>query len=197
MRNTLGWMLLLSGTLLAGTGHATDAKGFKGVTLASGSFEDLNLWNHWFLSPPTGRSSHHMHNLWYAHLRTHGTSDLYVQDNTWDPGGSTGWHTHPGASLIIVTQGTVTAYEGDDQECTPHVYRVGDTFVDSEEATCTSSATRPGPSRRPSPSSSSPTGPCGASTCRRRATVPSDGSVTSRSTVGPLPEVARRAAGAL
>ena len=131
MRNTLGWMLLLSGTLLAGPGHATDAKGFKGVTLASGPFEDLNLWNHWFLSPPTGRSSHHMHNLWYAHLRTHGTSDLYVQDNTWDPGGSTGWHTHPGASLIIVTQGTVTAYEGDDRECTPHVYRAGDTFVDS------------------------------------------------------------------
>jgi len=131
MRNTLGWMLLLSGTLLAGPGHATDAKGFKGVTLASGPFEDLNLWNHWFLSPPTGRSSHHMHNLWYAHLRTHGTSDLYVQDNTWDPGGSTGWHTHPGASLIIVTQGTVTAYEGDDRDCTPHVYRAGDTFVDS------------------------------------------------------------------
>lgn len=131
MRNTLGWMLLLSGTLLAGTAQATDPKGFKGVTLASGAFEDLNLFNHWFLSPPTARSGRHLHNLWYAHLRTHGTSDLYVQDNTWDPGGSTGWHTHPGASLIIVTQGTVTAYEGDDRECTPHVYRVGDTFVDS------------------------------------------------------------------
>lgn len=131
MRNALGWMLLLSGTLLAGTAQATDPKGFKGVTLASGAFEDLNLWNHWFLSPPTGRSSHHMHNLWYAHLRTHGTSDLYVQDNTWEAGGSTGWHTHPGASLIIVTQGTVTAYEGDDPSCTPHVYTVGDTFVDS------------------------------------------------------------------
>ncbi|HZJ55289.1 MAG TPA: cupin domain-containing protein [Myxococcaceae bacterium] len=131
MRNTLGWMLLLSGTLLAGTAQATDAKGFKGVTLASGSFEDLNLWNHWFLSPPTGRADHRMHNLWYSHLRTHGTSDLYVQDNTWDPGGSTGWHTHPGASLIIVTQGTVTAYEGDDPACTPHVYTAGDTFVDS------------------------------------------------------------------
>ena len=131
MRTTLGRMLLLTGTLLAGTGHATDPKGFKGVTLATGSFKDLNLWNHWFLTPPGGRSEHHMRNLWYAHIRTHGTSDLFVQDNTWDPGGSTGWHTHPGASLIIVTQGTVTAYEGDDPKCTPHVYTVGDTFVDS------------------------------------------------------------------
>ena len=131
MRTTLGRMLLLTGTLLAGTGHATDPKGFKGVTLATGSFKDLNLWNHWFLTPPGGRSEHHMRNLWYAHIRTHGTSDLFVQDNTWEAGGSTGWHTHPGASLIIVTQGTVTAYEGDDPECTPHVYTAGDTFVDS------------------------------------------------------------------
>ncbi|HEY3587472.1 MAG TPA: hypothetical protein VGK85_09985 [Myxococcaceae bacterium] len=133
MRNTLGWMLLLSGTLLAGTAGATDPKGFKGVTLASGSFQDLNLWNHWFLpqSPP-GREDHDRRlSVWFSHLRTRGTSDLYVQDNTWEAGGSTGWHTHPGAGLIIVTQGTVTAYEGDDPDCTPHVYTVGDTFVDS------------------------------------------------------------------
>jgi quercetin dioxygenase-like cupin family protein len=133
MRHTLK-TLLLSGTLLAGTAQATDPKGFKGTTLASGGFQDLNLFNHWFLSPPPGRSSphkHHLRNLWYAHLRTHGTSDLFVQDNTWEPGGSTGWHTHPGASLIIVTQGTVTAYEGDEENCTPHVYTVGDTLVDT------------------------------------------------------------------
>jgi len=131
MRNTLG-MLLMSGTLLAGTVQATEAKGFKGVTLATGAFQDLNLFNHWFLTPSTGKSSHehHMRNLWYAHLRTHGTSDLFVQDNTWEPGGSTGWHTHPGASLIIVTQGKVTAYDGDDPACTPRVYSVGDTLVD-------------------------------------------------------------------
>ena len=46
------------------------------------------------------------------------------------PGGSTGWHTHPGHSLIIVTAGTVTAYEGDDPSCTPTKYTVGDGFVD-------------------------------------------------------------------
>ena len=51
---------------------------------------------------------------------------MYVQSNVWQPGGSTGWHTHPGHSLIIVTAGTVTAYEGDDPDCTPHVYTAGD-----------------------------------------------------------------------
>ena len=130
MRSTLGWMLLLSATLLAGTAGATAAQGFRGVTLATGSFKDLHLWNHWFLSPPSAPSDHAMRDLWYAHIRTHGTSDLFVQDNTWDAGGTTGWHTHPGASLIIVTKGTVTAYDGNDPKCTPHVYNVGDTFVD-------------------------------------------------------------------
>jgi len=135
MRRMLGWMLLSSGVLFIGTAHSTDAKDFKGVTLASGSFEDLNLWNHWFLGPLTGPGGEHHEQrrlpFWYAHLRTHGTSDLYVQDNTWQAGGSTGWHTHPGASLIIVTEGTVTAYEGDDPQCAPRSYTVGQTFVDS------------------------------------------------------------------
>ena len=32
--------------------------------------------------------------------------------------------------MIIVTMGTVTAYEGDDPDCKPHVYKQGMTFVD-------------------------------------------------------------------
>ena len=47
------------------------------------------------------------------------------------PGGSTGWHTHPGHSLIIVTAGTITAYEGDDPECKPTVHTQGMGFVDA------------------------------------------------------------------
>jgi hypothetical protein len=43
---------------------------------------------------------------------------------------STGWHSHPGHSLIVVTAGTLTAHEGDDPTCTPHVYTVGMGFVD-------------------------------------------------------------------
>ncbi len=59
---------------------------------------------------------------WNEIIWTHGASDLYVQQNTWQPGGSTGWHTHPGPSFVIVTQGSVTVYEGSDKTCTPHVY---------------------------------------------------------------------------
>src|SRR5215211_6166590 len=42
---------------------------------------------------------------WLSIQKTKGPSDLYVQNNVWAPGGTTGWHTHPGHSLIIVTAG--------------------------------------------------------------------------------------------
>jgi quercetin dioxygenase-like cupin family protein len=67
---------------------------------------------------------------WLSQQKTEGPSDLYVQSNVWQPGGSTGWHTHPGHSLIIVAAGTVTEYEGSDLDCKPHVYTKGMTFLD-------------------------------------------------------------------
>jgi hypothetical protein len=101
--------------------------GFSGTTLAKATFGNLDIKAH---TDPA--------DIWKAELKTKGDSDLYVQQNTWDPslcGGcvpSSGWHTHPGPSLVIVTQGTVTAYEGDDPTCTPHVYSANGTnsFVD-------------------------------------------------------------------
>jgi len=62
--------------------------------------------------------------------RLKGKSDGYFLTNVWQPGGTTGWHTHPGHTLIVVTAGTITHYDGDDPNCTPHVYTVGMTFVD-------------------------------------------------------------------
>ena len=64
-------------------------------------------------------------NTWLSLQKTKGSSDLYLQSNLWKPGGSTGWHSHPGHSLIIVTAGTVTAYEGDDPDRKPTVYTTG------------------------------------------------------------------------
>lgn len=101
--------------------------GFSGTTLAKATLPDLDI-----------KSKTIPADVWKAELKTKGDSDLYVQQNTWDPslcGGcipSTGWHTHPGPSLVIVTQGTVTVYDGDDPTCTPHEYSAGGTnaFVD-------------------------------------------------------------------
>jgi quercetin dioxygenase-like cupin family protein len=67
---------------------------------------------------------------WKIRIDTNAESDLYVVRNTFAAGGHTGWHTHPGPSLITVTVGTITAYEGDDPTCTPHVYPQGSTLID-------------------------------------------------------------------
>jgi hypothetical protein len=47
------------------------------------------------------------------------------------PGGSFGWHSHPGPSLVIVKAGTATFYMADDPTCSPHVVHTGEGFVDS------------------------------------------------------------------
>jgi quercetin dioxygenase-like cupin family protein len=82
------------------------------------------------VAPPDAQQPGNHGNVWMSLQKTKGLSDVYVQNNTWQPGGTTGWHSHPGHSLIIVTAGTVTDYEGDDPSCTPHVYTVGTGFVD-------------------------------------------------------------------
>jgi len=103
--------------------------GFSTVTLAQGAFGEIEVFNHFISSIPTP-GDRHKRNVWLSLQKTKGTSDLYVVSNTWAPGADTGWHSHPGHSLITVTAGTVTAYEGDDPDCKPHVYTVGQGFVD-------------------------------------------------------------------
>jgi quercetin dioxygenase-like cupin family protein len=121
-------MLLVFGAAVAATAlyhvsnvWATSGSGYSSTTLYSGRFGDINVFNEFM--PQTGK-------IWTSSQQTTGPSDLYVQQNTWQAGGTTGWHTHPGHSLIMVTEGTVTDYEGDDPTCTPHVYSQGMTFVD-------------------------------------------------------------------
>ena len=78
--------------------------------------------------------------VWQLRLKTQGLSDGYVVDNKLAPVNpttgvvaTTGWHRHPGPSLIFVVAGTVTNYEGDDPTCTGHQYSAGQGFVDSGE----------------------------------------------------------------
>jgi hypothetical protein len=106
----------------AGTALATPGTGFSGTTIAKATYGDI--FSHVHTVPAA----------WNELIQTKGASDLYVQQNTWQPGGSTGWHTHPGPSFVIVTEGSVTVYDGDDPACTPHVYTAGtanDSFVDA------------------------------------------------------------------
>ena len=134
MRTNAIWVfgasVVMIGLMCAGSLRATPASGFAGSTIAVGRFGDIDVNNASFFPDSAPSNSHPGNNLWLSMQKTKGPSDLYVQNNVWAPGGTTGWHTHPGHSLIIVTAGTVTAYEGDDPSCTPHQYTVGQGFVD-------------------------------------------------------------------
>jgi len=57
-------------------------------------------------------------------------ADYYSVTNTVVPGGYSGWHTHPGPSVVIVKIGVATVYDGDDPTCTPATYPAGTGFVD-------------------------------------------------------------------
>lgn len=114
-------MVMVALTAFAGSVVATPPSGFNGMTLANATYGDL--FSHVHTVPAS----------WDELISTKGLSDLYVQQNTWQPGGTTGWHTHPGPSFVIVTQGSVTVYDGDDPSCTPHVYTAdtaSNAFVD-------------------------------------------------------------------
>jgi quercetin dioxygenase-like cupin family protein len=67
---------------------------------------------------------------WEADIYTKGVSDLRVVEHRVDPGGTFGWHSHPGPSLVIIKSGTLTFYRADDPTCTPRVVPAGSSFVD-------------------------------------------------------------------
>jgi quercetin dioxygenase-like cupin family protein len=67
---------------------------------------------------------------WNLKTKVKGDSDVYIVQNTFPPGADTGWHTHPGPSLVTVTAGTITAYEADAPNCAPTIYNTGDSFTD-------------------------------------------------------------------
>jgi quercetin dioxygenase-like cupin family protein len=63
-------------------------------------------------------------------LRSKGLSDVVSQTITLAPGGTSGWHSHPGPAILSVKSGTLTFYEAHDPSCTPHVFAAGTGFVE-------------------------------------------------------------------
>jgi quercetin dioxygenase-like cupin family protein len=55
-------------------------------------------------------------------------TNTVVASFTFGPNSSTGWHTHPGKTLVTVKSGTFTVYHARD--CEPRVYGPGDAFVE-------------------------------------------------------------------
>jgi quercetin dioxygenase-like cupin family protein len=59
------------------------------------------------------------------------SADLAIAKVVLEPGGSTGWHHHPGVGPAAVKSGAVTFY---DAACEKTVYRAGEGFLESHDA---------------------------------------------------------------
>ena len=53
--------------------------------------------------------------------------DFTVAHLTFAPGGTTGWHVHPGPVLVVVKSGTITKYAAD---CSATRFTAGRAFVE-------------------------------------------------------------------
>jgi quercetin dioxygenase-like cupin family protein len=63
-------------------------------------------------------------------LKAHDNTDIAVANIGVTPGGSSGWHYHPGPVLVVVKSGTITFYSSDDPACSPKVHPAGTSFIE-------------------------------------------------------------------
>jgi quercetin dioxygenase-like cupin family protein len=66
-------------------------------------------------------------------LRTDGRKAMLTASITVEPGGSFGWHSHPGPVFVAVTKGAFTLHQVENQRCRRRVFGPGDAFVEDGE----------------------------------------------------------------
>jgi len=119
------FVVALGAAVYGGIALATNPRDVTTIPLGQARFDDINATTKTDLNP--GAST----DFWQARINTKGASDLYVLQNTIKPGGTFGWHSHPGPSLVIVKSGTATFYMADDPTCSPQLVTAGQGFVDN------------------------------------------------------------------
>src|SRR6266576_1132647 len=93
-------------TMNAVPGVATPPKDFKGQELARGTY-----MSHGSLPLEQGK-------------------EIVVSQITVQPGGSSGWHSHPGGSIGVVAQGETTIYASVGNHCSATTYTHGQSFIE-------------------------------------------------------------------
>jgi len=97
--------------------RSTAAVGFTGTTVARGNAGVFDV-----LSEANG---------YKVRIRTASDTDIAVSNIVQVPGGSSGWHSHPGLALVVVKTGTLTFYRADGHgQCSVTVYPAGSAFVE-------------------------------------------------------------------
>ena len=117
VRRTFLLVVALAALLTASSGIAfgTGASGFT-VETARGPLVDR----------PLDVNMHFGPGVW-AKLSTKGPIDVAYQRIVISPGGTLGWHSHPGPTVVTVFSGTLSFYHAED--CTDRIgYSAGQSF---------------------------------------------------------------------
>jgi hypothetical protein len=129
MRRNLLFALLtavLGLVVYGGVALATTPQGVNTPINVHGTFDGIDATAKTDINPGAATD------FWQARLSAKGATDVYVLENVIAPGGTFGWHSHPGPSLVIVHAGTLSVYHAPD--CTPQDFGpgspLGSTFVD-------------------------------------------------------------------
>ena len=110
--------LVALGVALIGNALATPASLPPTVTAetARGPLVDRPLDVNWKFAPETK-----------VKLQTQGPIEVAYQRVVVQPGGTLGWHSHPGPTLVTILRGTMSFYHAED--CTMEIeYRAGQSF---------------------------------------------------------------------
>jgi quercetin dioxygenase-like cupin family protein len=81
-------------------------------------------------SPGFGAVSKELARDSFDDLRIQSSGDVVVARFTFDEGGFTGWHSHPGKTIVAVRRGQFTLQHARDSSCAEKTYRAGDIFIE-------------------------------------------------------------------
>lgn len=110
---------ILASSLTAGSAMATPGSGFGPSPIVNGHFGQLDVKTE---GDKVGK--------WGMILKTKDDTDVGADRLTVQPGGYSGWHSHPSAVYVTVTQGSIAWIDGSDPLCTSHTYSAGQSFIE-------------------------------------------------------------------
>ena len=117
-----GWHLALAGSiaLFATVAVATPGLGIvSGTVFARASFADPTDLK--FKIKGESREV----------VQVNNAEETVVQQVIIAPGGTTGWHSHPGPVVVLIRSGQLSFYDSEDPTGPPRIYSAGQAFVDS------------------------------------------------------------------
>ena len=112
MKRAVRWALLGAG--IAGV--------FAAVTVAPGG-----------ATPPSGLAQVPLArgtNVSYGTVPMQVGTDVAMAQITVQPGGSSGWHSHPGGAIIVVKEGSLTVHRSIGSQCQTSTYSAGQAFIE-------------------------------------------------------------------